>query len=263
MFEKRTLVVTTTGEPYQPSRIYYQVFNRKTVISALNKLRCIFYDRQTDLWEWGYEFESQKLRFEKSYKSIPKEKRPILLGRFQFKDENSLILDVRSLARVTKALQFFDKRINRRAATPTHCAIVNKLFAMEKLPNRELYTSHDIFFEDEDAKQRAEQEERELKQVLADLQEVEDQEARMEAMNKYLEEIAQKPLPEIESLPIHVDEGEGFMQVEMALSFRMRVAYEHWGGNKNFKLADAIQSLVDSLPDLEITEEELASEEEE
>ncbi len=246
MFAKKTLVTTSTGEPYQPARIYYQVFNRKTVIGALNKLRCISYDRKHNLWEWGYEFESQKLRFEKSYHNIPKERRPILIGRFHFKSDDRLVLDVRSLDRITKALEFFDKRINRRAAIATHIAIVNKLFALEELPNRELYSDHDILFEREEVKLRAQQEAEELQKIQAKLANVEDEETKMSVLNEYLEKVAHEELPEIEELPVHYDdEQEGFLQLAMTLAFRCRVAKEHWDGNKKFKLIDAIESFVD------------------
>ncbi len=246
MFAKKTLVTTSTGEPYQPARIYYQVFNRKTVIGSLNKLRCIVYDRKNDIWEWGYEFESQKLRFQKSYHNIPKERRPILLGRFHFKSDDLLILDVRSLFRITKALDFFDKRINQRAAIATHMDIVNKLFAFEELPNQQLYANHDFFFEREDVKLRNQKEAEELNQMQARLAEIEDEEAKMEILNEYLEQVALKELPEVEELPVHYDDAEkGFLQLRMTLAFRQRVAEEHWGGNKKFKLIDAIESFVE------------------
>jgi hypothetical protein len=246
MFPKKTLVTTSTGEPYQPARIYYQVFNRKTVIGALNKLRCISYDRKYDLWEWGYEFESQKLRFEKSYHNIPKERRPILIGRFHFKNENTLILDVRSLDRITKALAFFDKRINRRAAIATHVAFVNKLFAAEDLPNQELYPNHDTFFEREEIKLYAQQEAEELSQVQAKLADIEDEEEKMSLLNEYMEQFVRKELPEVEELPVHYDdEQEEFLHLAMTLAFRCRVAEEHWEGNKKYRLIDAIESFVD------------------
>jgi hypothetical protein len=246
MFAKKTLVTTATGEPYQPARIYYQVFNRKTVIGALNKLRCIVYDRKHDIWEWGYEFESQKLRFEKSYHSIPKERRPILLGRFHFKDDETLILDVRSLDRVTKALDFFDKRINRRAAIATRIGIVNKLFAAEELPNHELYPNHDFFFEREDAKILRHHEAEELKRMMAELDAVKDEEEKMSVLSEHLDRIARKELPEIEELPVNYDdEEEGFLQLTLTLAFRCRVAEEHWDGNKKYSLFDAIESFVE------------------
>jgi hypothetical protein len=246
MFAKKTLVTTSTGEPYQPARIYYQVFNRKTIIGALNKLRCIIYDRKNDLWEWGYEFESQKLRFDNSYHNIPKERRPILIGRFHFRSDDLLILDVRSLDRITKALEFFDKRINRRAAIATHVAFVNKLFAFEEMPNRELYADHDFFFEREDVKLRIQQETEELNLILAKLDDIEDEETKMSVFSEQMEQITRKELPEIEELPVNYDDdGEGFLQLTMTLAFRQRVAEEHWDGNKKYRLIDAIESFVD------------------
>jgi hypothetical protein len=246
MFAKKTLVTTSTGEPYQPARIYYQVFNRKTVIGALNKIRCISYDRASDLWEWGYEFEAQKLRFEKSYHNIPKERRPILIGRFHFKSDDSLVLDVRSLDRITKALAFFDKRINRRAAIATHVAFVNKLFAAEELPNRELYPDHDIFFESEEIKLNIQQQTEELTEMQVKLDAIEDEEEKMSFLSEFMEQVAHKELPKVEELPVHYeDEQDGFLQLRMTLAFRQRVAEEHWEGNKKYKLIDAIESFVD------------------
>ncbi len=65
--EDKILLTNLTGEPYQIARVYYQIFNRKTVIGAFNKLRCIKFDPPGNRWVWLYEAEAKKLRFDNSY----------------------------------------------------------------------------------------------------------------------------------------------------------------------------------------------------
>jgi hypothetical protein len=70
---------------------------------------------------------------------------------------------------------------------------------------------------------------------------IEDTTKKLEALTILLEKDAQKPLPEIEKLPIHFYE-EGIIGLDGALSMREIVALQHWKGNKNYTFYDLIRN---------------------
>ena len=61
-----------------------------------------------------------------------------------------------------------------------------------------------------------------------------------------LESRARPPLPEIERFPVHYAE-DGIEGFELALRLRQMVAMQHWLGNPEYSLGDAIQSLAKTL----------------
>ncbi|MDJ0595478.1 MAG: hypothetical protein QNJ72_36750 [Pleurocapsa sp. MO_226.B13] len=126
MKEEKILISTYTGEPSQPVRIYYQVIKPKTVLGVFKKLRCVYFEQALNRWRWIYEHEAKKLRFELSYSKIPKEAKLIVLGDFFWRGEGELLLEVRSFDRAIKAIDFFEKRINPRAAQATKLRIAVK-----------------------------------------------------------------------------------------------------------------------------------------
>jgi hypothetical protein len=244
---KKTLITTRTGEPYQPSRVYYQVFNQKTVIGAFKKLRCMQWEPRLNAWRWLYDQEARKIRFDVSWNQVPKEHRPIVLGDFYFRGSTEMVLDVRSFQRVIHAIQFFDKHINRRAARVTKLRVVNKFFNMDdRLRDEQLHPPFDYFFDREDL---------DLPDPVAFARELEktiqeqtDEGDRIQAFSSFLEERSKQPLPEIEEIPAHFYE-DGIASLEMALMMRTVEARQHWAGNTKFTQFDLISDMVQAIRD--------------
>jgi hypothetical protein len=139
---------TSTGELFQLVRVYYQVFNQVTVLGVFKKLRCIQFDSTRNRWVWLFEHEAKKIQLGKPYSQLPKEIRPVVIGYFTFRGEDQMLLDVRSVERSTQAIEFFDKRINRRAAQVINLRIVNKLFEPTRETIQEVIKqSPDRFFD--------------------------------------------------------------------------------------------------------------------
>ncbi|MBF2047843.1 MAG: hypothetical protein EDM05_57690 [Leptolyngbya sp. IPPAS B-1204] len=245
---QKQLVNVKTGEPYQPVRIYYQIFKnkKKTVLSALQKLKCIEYEPERDRWNWLYEAEAKKLRFTRSYGALTAADKPLILGYFTFRGEEQMLLDLRSFERATHAIDFFDKRINRYAATPTHMRIVNRLFSLEDMPNREIHPSLDPFFDRENVPCLAHQMEQQFEQIEADY--ADDPEGKEKALQAYLDQHMNQPHPEIEELIIHPDKIDR-LGLPMALQMRQVEAFEHWRGNFTFRATDVIQQWVEAMAD--------------
>lgn len=84
-------LVTMTGEPYQPARLFYWVGQKNAVIGRFRRLRCIDEERTHNRWVWFLTEEAKKIKFTKSYRDIPKEHRPLVLDYFTFIRATNLI----------------------------------------------------------------------------------------------------------------------------------------------------------------------------
>jgi hypothetical protein len=234
-------LLTMTEEPYQPVRIYYQVFQKNAVIGRFKRLRCIDLDEKKNRWVWLYEEEAKNIKFTKSYKDIPKEYRPIVLGSFTWKGDTELRLDVRSFERVVAAIQFFDQKINRRLAKVTKIKIVNKLFSTS-LNIDEMSTHHNIFFEQREAVNPRDRM-KELKEIES---QHEDPEEGREAGFSYLQRQLEEPSPEVEELETNFYE-DGIQSLSMLLQMRQIEAMEHWQGNKSFSPFDIVKTIIEDF----------------
>jgi hypothetical protein len=230
----KKLVVAITGEPYQPARLYYEIYNRKTVLGAFKKLRCVEHIAYKDTWAWFYKDESRKLRFVNSYNQIPKEERPVLLGLFFFRSDREMILELDSPYHALEALTFFDKHINRRAARATRLRLVNRFFSnqddLETRRNRQYTLDSDrVHIPDEG----------ELDRIMA---EYDDEKSRLHALNDYIEAKTKQPLPEIEEIPLSFYE-DGIKPLELDITLRSIEARERWQGN-NITQLDIMQKIA-------------------
>jgi hypothetical protein len=242
--KQKALVTTLTGEPYQPARLYYEVSNQKTVIGAFKKLRCMQWEPRLEGWRWLYDGEAKKLRFERSWNKIPKENRPIVIGDFFFRSATELILDVRSFKRLTTAIVFFDKHINRRVAQVTKVRVVNKFFDANNASDMEhIHPPFDYFFDRSDIKRPSP--EALLEQMERAISDTEDPDSRIQTFDNFFKEQA-KPQAEIEEIPIHFYD-DGIESLEFALLLRSGEAMEHWRGNKTFSQMDLMRQLMQKV----------------
>jgi hypothetical protein len=242
MAEKQ-LVSVKTGEPYQPVRIYYQVLKQKTVLAALQKLKCI--QREGDRWNWLFEAEAKKLRFARPYSSLTPADKPLILGYFTFRGDE-MLLDLRSHERAIAALDFFEKRINRYTAVPTRMRIVNRIFSLDEMPDQAIHPSLDPFFDRDNVPCLALETEQKLAQIAA--QYADDPEGLEKANREFFDEEMNRRHPEIEELIIHSDKIDR-LALPMTLQMRQVEAYEHWRGNFTFRASDLIQQWVENLGD--------------
>lgn len=259
MDSKKQLVVTRTGEPYQPARVYFEVTNAKTVLGVFKKLRCMYFERDDDAWFWLYENETKRLKFTESYNAIPKALRPLVIGVFRFQGERELLLDLDSFDRLLKAIQFFDRRINRRAAKIAKLRVVNRLFSIDEIEKYSrqkdrLPENLDIFFNRDDVYIPNIQEFQTEVEKISEKHESEDE--RLEAVTNYVQEKAQQPLPEIEEIyPNFYEDGMGWL--ELMLGLRHMEAKARWEGNKDFNQYEFLQNLLESkLSEVEEDESE-------
>jgi hypothetical protein len=234
--DKRAFLMTMTGEPYQPARVHYNLFEKEKVAATFAKLRCMDYDKSKQRWVWLYSKEAKKLRFANSYSSIPWRKRPIVLGSFFSKTVGQMFLNVNSFDRATKAIEFFDRYLDRSIAQVTDIEIVNRFFdsSSTEVPAHECFDKQPVVRPDTDSF---------LKEVIMEALAIEDPKERAEFGMSYLEEMSKKPIPEVERLPTLYHE-EGIGSLELALRVRHIIAYQHWLGNADYCFHDLRQEIM-------------------
>jgi hypothetical protein len=234
--EERTLLVTLTGEYFQPVRLHYRVLDQPAVLQRFQELRCVDHDATRERWVWLYDHEARGLRFKKSYADLPKHLQPVIIGSFFLHGADKLVLDLRSIERATEAILFFDKHLSRSLARVVEAEVVNRLF-----PIRDAQVTPDSIFDHQASTyidpEAAVQRTKELVAGIAEPHE------RLRLALEDMQSRAREPLPEIERFPIHYyEEGiEGFRNV---LQMRQIVALQHLLGNSEYSLYDVLQAMV-------------------
>jgi hypothetical protein len=240
---QKQLVLTTTGELFQRVRLYCELSDRLDIDSRFSKLACMDFDEDEGRWVWLYIKEAKKLRFKYAYSSIPKHLHPIVIGSFYFRKEGEMLLDVRSIERAYEAVPFFDHYLDRGTARITHAAILNELPVLDGPPDArvseldcdDLFSDSNIGYVDSHA----------LAQKMMGLKEVDSQDKKLEMLGAILEQESNKSLPRVEKFPVHYH-GEGIEQLKGTLTLRQIVAMEHWHGNKEYTVLDAIKKVARS-----------------
>ena len=233
---EKTMLVTLTGERFQPVRLHYRVFDHGGLLAAFGKLRCVQHVPTQERWVWLYEQEAKKLRFQQSYAQIPRHLRPIIIGSFLPRGTDELLLDLRSCERAMAAIPFFDKHIPRRVARVTEAEVVNKLFPTDnpQLTPADLFDRQPTPGSDPEAA---------VRQIVERAAQVEDPQERLRMALEAVQGHARAALPEIERFPVHYYE-EGISGFTLFLQMRQIVALQHLLGNTEYSLSDALKAVL-------------------
>ena len=207
----------------------------QTVIGRFGKLRCMDFDPDKNRWTWLYTRESKTLKFDKSYSSIPRKLRPIVLGSFFLRNGNELLLDLRSFERAIKAIPFFDKHLGQAIARITHAAVVNRFFDAQEqfFPNLDTFFNSGKMIEIDPDKAVAE---------IESLIETNYIDGNPDWPYVF-EQRAKKTQPEVEKFPLYFYE-EGITSLKTTLRMRHIMAFEHWKGNVDYTLFDVIKTMI-------------------
>ena len=127
----RPLLVTTTGEPFQPARLHYSVRDRRGLEACMRELECVSFDKGRNRWVWLFDAEARSLKFERSWKDVSKNG-PVVLGSFYFRATSAAELYVRSIERALMAVTFFDQYVPRTVARITDMDVANRLFSADQ-----------------------------------------------------------------------------------------------------------------------------------
>jgi hypothetical protein len=123
------LLATMTNEPFQPVRLHYSIADRSTVIEKLRTLKCMVEVPSEQNWQWLFQAEAAAIRFPAGcYNDVPKEKRPIVLGRIRFPRNGEMTLETNSIPRAIEGARFFGSRLGPQVVA-IRCRVVNRCFA--------------------------------------------------------------------------------------------------------------------------------------
>src|SRR5215467_10844083 len=118
------VAITMTGEILQLIRLHYAVEDIDTLRAIFASLRCLEYDASHTRWVWLYTAEARTLAFKNSRAADN-----VVLGEFVLKGQTDVVLNLRSFARATNALVFFDHHIPRTVAHVTAMTVSNRLLS--------------------------------------------------------------------------------------------------------------------------------------
>lgn len=225
------LAFTTTGELFQPVRIHYKVFDVSKLNTLFSSLKCMDYDPDSKRWVWLYIGEARKLEFNQK----PGEEHLIIIGEFLFENSNNIILNLRSHERAINGIVFFDEHIPKSVIEVTDITTINRLYSLKEATSvgslNKLFETNNLTIRDPEK----------ITQDLLELKNSSDDEAEnQKAISKYILELSNEKIPEIEKFPSNYYE-DGIESLRYSLRLNQIVALEHWKGNTDYNAMDAIR----------------------
>lgn len=240
---EKTLVKTLTDELFQPMRLYYTVHDKARLENCLKHLKCMKYDGELDDWVVEYGDETAKIGLAVSPKKVPKHAQPLIIATIYIEHETTMLVDVRSIERAKKLIEFINKHVPKTTAEITHAAIYNKLITISggdikenigDIDYDEIFNQKNITVIDPE---KAIQDANEIAKKYSD------KEKRLEAMMQKTQDEAKKPLPSVEKFPVHFYE-DGIHSFEMSCRMRQMIAMKHYFGDESYSFYDLTQELV-------------------
>lgn len=171
---------------------------------------------------------------------MPKEKRPIVLGRIRFPKGGGMTLQTNSILRVIEGARFFGPRLGPEVVA-MRCRVVNWCFAADEGQPDELMKTLDQNVTVVDPREAEAAFRREFK-GLRSMQDAE--RAAAESLERTLR--SKEDVPMIEDFPLAPEEETPeFQHLATALQFRLVRAVEHWRGNTHLTLTAIIVRTVE------------------
>jgi hypothetical protein len=159
-----------------------------------------------------------------------------VIGSLFLRQPDEMLIDLRSCERAVAAVEFFDRHFSRDIVEVTRAAVVNKLMSAE---NAHL-TPTDIFDHESITDIDPEGAVQQIKHLVANVQ---DPAERFRLALEDSQTRAKQPLPAIERFPVHFYE-DGLQSFETTLKIRQIIAMQHWLGDRDYSMHDAIQSAI-------------------
>jgi hypothetical protein len=238
--KKRQLLATMTGEPFQPVRLYYSIPDRSFVIKKLQTLKCMVEVPHEQCWQWLFDAESKSLLFPGGYNDVPKEKRPIVLGRISFRNNGGMMLQTNSLSRAIEGAKFFGHRFGPKVVA-IRVRLVNRCFAGDEGDMSVLMKTLDKDVAVIDPREAEE----EFKRDFEGVRTVEDYN-RAAKVNVERKLKNREDVPMVEDFPLAPEEETpDFRDLTITLRLRGIRALEHWNGNTHLTLAAIIVRMVE------------------
>lgn len=243
----RTLLLTTTGEPYQPVRLKWSVPGRAWCRARLRALRCVGDDAVSGLLTIFLTAEAEGLAlghpggFPQGIRAAPAG-HLVILGTFRFPDPRSLSLEVRSIPRAL-ALARMLRPVLGIGAQLRRVRVINRWF--EPSEGADDPTLLDKCLDRDVTVIRWEEAADELDAVLSKGKTVEERRALHAAWDESRRHL---DVPMVEDFPCHPeDENERMDDLANTLNFRFVRAARVWSGER-VTLRQVIEETVAKMP---------------
>lgn len=235
----RQLLMTMTGEPLQPVRLYYSVPNKVALTRLLMGLRCMA-EGENGGWLWHYEAEAAVLKFARAREDLPQEVHPIILGCFRFPSKDKAVLEVRSYDRAIEAAKFFGPMFGPKVVL-RRLRVLNRF--LDALENAHGLDRIDKLLDQNVVRIDPAEAEAAIEAAMAKGRTPEE---KLQAYMAYGQERRKKDVPLVEDFPLAPEEEtEDFQHLAATLRFRSIRCFEHWKGNTHLTLADVIHLVVE------------------
>lgn len=240
---EKILVKTLTDELFQPMRLYYIVHNKDKLESCFRSLKCMKYDINLNDWVVEYGDETNTIGLNVPAKKVPKNAQPLIIATIYIEHETVMLIDVRSIERAKKLIEFIDKHVSKKIAEITHSAIYNKLITVSGASASE--GVNDVDYDDIFNQKNITviDPEKAIQDADAIAKKYTNKDQRLAAIIQKSQDEAKKQLPTVEKFPVHFYE-EGIQSFEMCCRMRQMIAMKHFQGNENYSFYDLTQELA-------------------
>jgi len=186
-------------------------------------------------WQWLFHGEAASLRFPAGYDAVPKENRPIVLGRIRFPKNGGMTLQANSIPRAIEGARFFGPRLGPKVIA-MRCRVVNRCFSADEGKPDELTETldHDVTVIEPREAEAAFRREFEGVRTLQDAER-----AAAEFLERRLR--SKEDVPLVEDFPLAPgEETPEFRDLTTSLQLRLARAVEHWRRNTHLTLTAII-----------------------
>ena len=233
----RRLIMTTTGEPYQPVRLTYSIPGRGYAVQRLRRLRCVEDDPKTRTMTIWLDDEARALELDTPEPHVEAFGQRVILGTIRF-PKKKMVVQVRSVRRAIEIAKMLRPVLGERAGL-VRVRIVNRLFAAEELTGE--LDELDQALDQNVTVVRWQDREREQEEALAGATTPEELER---AYARYQEQRRRRPVPLVEDFPHHPeDETEAMTDLTGKLSVRFMCALRRWNG-EDVTIVQVIEEMV-------------------
>ncbi|MFO0570952.1 MAG: hypothetical protein U0263_35285 [Polyangiaceae bacterium] len=243
------LLVTTTREPFQPVRLYYDIPSRPFVTQRLSGLGCVVTDRTSNRLQWLYDGEASALPLEVASDQVPAAVRPVILGWLRFPKSGGLTIELGSFRRAIAAARFFGPILGPRVVL-VRARVINTCFGAgdghpEALLRR---LDQDVTVIDPVVAER--QLEKDFEGVRTPEEAERVMQARMQSRLK-----SKRDVPLVEDFPLAPEEETpNFDHLATTLDLRTVRAVRRWSGEKDLTLTMVILELAQRMHEAGLTD---------
>ena len=251
---KEKLITTTTGETFIPVRLYYKIHNKALLIKAIKKLKCAsFAEFDENYFIISYYKEAKKLNLEVFYQDIPRELYPITLANCYIKNNSTLCIDLKSMARAIEIIDFLSKHIRPfnilEITSIAHKNHVTSCKDEEELHDK-FYPDYDELFDHlvDDRSEYLTQYMEEVKKKEGDFADIDELSKEKIKINLFanLHEQEKNNYPLAEKINIQYKRSEHddlLYMLTYRFAVKQCVALKRHEGNKDFTSFDALEDL--------------------